>query len=57
MYTVEELIQILKDYNPKAKVKLIHDQCDINYNIESICTDEDPDKDLEDVLIVLSQKE
>lgn len=57
MYTVEELLEILRNFDPKAKVKLVHDQCDINYNIESICEDEDPEKEQEDVLFILSQEE
>ena len=53
MYTVEELIKILSEFDPKSKVSLVHDQCDVTYEIECICEDEDPDATETDTLIVV----
>ena len=53
MYTVEELIKVLEGFDPKSKVSLVHDQCDITYEIECICEDEDSDATETDTLIVV----
>lgn len=55
MYTVEELINILKGFDPKSKVSIVHDQCDVTYKIECVCEDEDPDATEVDTLIVVSR--
>lgn len=55
MYTVEELINILKGFDPKSKVSIVHDQCDVTYQIECVCEDEDPDATEVDTLIVVSR--
>ena len=55
MYTVEELIKVLSGFDPKSKVSIIHDQCDVTYEIECICEDEDPDAPETDTLIIISR--
>lgn len=55
MYTVEELMKMLGKFDPKSKVRLVHDQCDVIYEIECICEDEDPDNTEIDTLIVVSR--
>ena len=57
MYTVHELINELRGFDPESKVRIIHDECDVTYDIECISEDEDPDAAETDTLIIISRTE